>query len=122
MQLDQAERGFSFMKRRAAGYADEPGGPSAADLVNEAEEVSWPISFTSMVRSVPAAASPVTIVRAGRGADHDHAATCWKLLKNACRAPNRGRPSGDPQFQALRIAVNDEYGELVAGLEAASGR
>jgi 16S rRNA (cytosine1402-N4)-methyltransferase len=120
MQFDQAERGFSF---RASGPLDmrmEKTGPSAADLVNEADEaeladIIWRYGEERRSRRVAKA-----IVEARR---HKRIETTGELAEIVRRAVGpQGRDESDPAtrtFQALRIAVNDELGELERGLAAA---
>jgi 16S rRNA (cytosine1402-N4)-methyltransferase len=120
MQFDQADRGFSF---RASGPLDmrmERSGPSAADLVNEADEaeladIIWRYGEERKSRRVARA-----IVEARR---HKRIETTGELAEIVRRAVGpQGRDDSDPAtrtFQALRIAVNDELGELECGLAAA---
>ncbi|MBV8188515.1 MAG: 16S rRNA (cytosine(1402)-N(4))-methyltransferase RsmH [Alphaproteobacteria bacterium] len=120
MQLDQAGRGFSF---RASGPLDmrmERSGRSAADLVNEADEaeladIIWRYGEERRSRRVARA-----IVAARR---HKRIETTAELAEIVRRAAGpQGRDESDPAtrtFQALRIAVNDELGELERGLAAA---
>ena len=120
MQFDQADRGFSF---RASGPLDmrmERSGPSAADLVNEADEaeladIIWRYGEERKSRRVARA-----IVEARR---HKRIETTGELAEIVRRAVGpQGRDESDPAtrtFQALRIAVNDELGELERGLAAA---
>jgi len=119
MQFDRAERGFSF---RASGPLDmrmEKSGPSAADLVNEADEaeladIFWRYGEERHSRRVARA------VAEARGAAP---ITRTKTLADLVRRVVPRSPDGiDPAtrtFQALRIAVNDELGELERGLAAA---
>ena len=118
MQLDQAERGFSF---RADGPLDmrmEQSGPSAADLVNEYEEADLAdliYQFGEERRSRTIARAIVERRRRGR------IETTGELAELVA-AHVRGEPGIHPAtrtFQALRIAVNDELGQLSAALEAA---
>ena len=120
MQLDEADRGFSF---RSAGPLDmrmERRGTSAADLVNEADEaeradIIWRYGEERRSRKVARA-----IVEARR---HKRIETTGELAEIVRRAVGpQGRDESDPAtrtFQALRIAVNDELGELARGLLAA---
>jgi 16S rRNA (cytosine1402-N4)-methyltransferase len=120
MQVDQPERGFSF---RASGPLDmrmEQSGRSAADLVNEADEseladIIWRYGEERRSRRVARA-----IVEARR---HKRIETTAELAEIVRRAVgSQGREDIDPAtrtFQALRIAVNDELGELERGLAAA---
>ncbi len=120
MQFDQPDRGFSF---RASGPLDmrmERSGPSAADLVNEADEaeladIIWRYGEERKSRRVARA-----IVEARK---HKRIETTGELAEIVRRAVGpRGRDESDPAtrtFQALRIAVNDELGELERGLAAA---
>jgi 16S rRNA (cytosine1402-N4)-methyltransferase len=120
MQIDQAERGFSFqgdgpLDMRMSGA--EGGGRSAADIVNEASETELAdILFhygeekqSRRIARAIVAGRPIT--RTGELAD---------LVRKAL-----GYHAGmkkDPAtrtFQALRIAVNEELAELEDGLEAA---
>jgi 16S rRNA (cytosine1402-N4)-methyltransferase len=120
MQFDQADRGFSF---RASGPLDmrmERSGSSAADLVNEADEaeladIIWRYGEERKSRRVARA-----IVEARK---HKRIETTGELADIVRRAVGpKGRDESDPAtrtFQALRIAVNDELGELERGLAAA---
>ena len=121
MQLDQAERGFSFGAdgpldmRMGAGSEGE--GRSAADIVNEAEEgeladILYHFGEEKQSRRVAraiVAARPITRTA-------ELAAVVRKALGH-----NSGMKK-DPAtrtFQALRIVVNEELAELEQGLEAA---
>jgi len=120
MQLDQADRGFSFMRDGPLDMRMSRSGPSAADLVNTAEEgdladilyhygeerASRRIA-RAIVREREQNAINTTLQLAG---------IIEKCLPRA--KPGKSRPA-TRSFQAIRIAVNDEFGELVAGLEAA---
>jgi 16S rRNA (cytosine1402-N4)-methyltransferase len=119
MQLDQAERGFSF---RADGPLDmrmEQDGPSAADVVNGVdEETLAAILFhlgeerdsRRIARAVVAdrVASPFTRTR-----------QLAELVARVVRNAPKGIHPATRTFQALRIAVNDELGELLSALGAA---
>jgi 16S rRNA (cytosine1402-N4)-methyltransferase len=116
-QFDEAERGFSFSHDGPLDMRmDAHRGESAADLVNtlsQSELASILRTYgeekrAQTVARAIVAARPITrtgelaaiIERTlGRGAQHIHPAT--------------------RTFQALRIAVNDELGELERGLDAA---
>jgi 16S rRNA (cytosine1402-N4)-methyltransferase len=120
MQFDQADRGFSF---RASGPLDmrmERSGPSAADLVNEADEaeladIIWRYGEERKSRRVARA-----IVEARRQKPIETTGELAEIVRRAVGP--QARDESDPAtrtFQALRIAVNDELGELERGLAAA---
>jgi len=128
MQLDEAERGFSFradgpLDMRMEGPAAE-GRPTAADAVNSLpEEDLADIIYEygeerrarQVARAIVAARAAQPITRTGALAD-----IVRSVVKPARAA--KGQKAIDPAtrtFQALRIYVNDELGELRRGLEAA---
>jgi 16S rRNA (cytosine1402-N4)-methyltransferase len=120
MQLDEAARGFSLRFDAPLDMRMEGKGPSAADILRDAEEetiadilfhfgeerVSRRIARAIVAdrvtapyeRTLPLAEMIARVVPARRG----------ELTHPATRT-----------FQALRIAVNDELGELLRGLVAA---
>ena len=120
MQLDEGERGFSF---RADGPLDmrmEQAGPTAADLVNTVgEEELADILFQFGEERASR--------RIARAIVHDRAMTPFTRTRPLAEMIARVVPASGPRdihpatrsFQALRIAVNDELGELVRGLVAA---
>ncbi|MGF1593616.1 MAG: 16S rRNA (cytosine(1402)-N(4))-methyltransferase RsmH [Kiloniellaceae bacterium] len=129
MQLDEAERGFSF---RADGPLDmrmegpeAAGRPSAAEVVNslpEAEladiiyEYGEERRARQVARAIVAARAEKPIART-----FELAELVRGVVKPA-RTQKGGAKAIDPAtrtFQALRIYVNDELGELRRGLEAA---
>jgi 16S rRNA (cytosine1402-N4)-methyltransferase len=119
-QLDDAERGFSFMRGGPLDMRMDPSrGETAAELVARLDEDALAdvlYEYGEERRSRPIARS---IKRAqGDGLLH----TTDDLRRAVVRVIGPRRQGGsDPAtrtFQALRIAVNDELGELRALLEA----
>jgi len=117
-QLDEAARGFSF---RADGPLDmrmERDGPSAADLVNTLpeRELAGLIAGLGEERHARRVARAIVAARA-----EAPIATTLGLAEIVRRAVPRD-PSGidgaTRTFQALRIRVNDELGEIERGLAA----
>lgn len=119
MQIDEAERGFSFRFDGPLDMRMGREGRSAADLVNEAEEgvlanIIYHYGEERRSRAVARA-----IIEARRKAP----LTTTKQLADLVAGIVRGEPGGahpaTRTFQALRIAVNDELGELVRALHSA---
>ncbi|MEP3440631.1 MAG: 16S rRNA (cytosine(1402)-N(4))-methyltransferase RsmH [Sulfitobacter sp.] len=120
MQLDLAERGFSFMRDGPLDMRMSQDGPSAADLVNEAseEELANIIFLYGEERASRRIAKKIVLARAD--APITRTLELAKLVESCLPRPkpNQSHPA-TRTFQALRIAVNDEYGELWGGLMAA---
>ncbi len=120
MQLDRAERGFSFMKDGPLDMRMSQDGQSAADIVNgaTAEDIADILfhygeerASRRIARAIVAARNDAPIVSTLRLAE----------IIEGClpRAePGQSHPA-TRSFQALRIAVNEEYKELYQGLMAA---
>lgn len=125
LQLDDPERGFSF---RADGPLDMRmdglgTGPSAAELVMTLEEAKLADIIRRYGEERRARRVARAIVTARREAPIERTSQLAEIVRRAVtggRAP--GAASIDPAtrtFQALRIRVNDELGEIDRGLEAA---
>jgi 16S rRNA (cytosine1402-N4)-methyltransferase len=121
MQLDQAARGFSFRFSGPLDMRMEQAGPSAADLVNAmAERPLADLIFTfgeerqarRIARAIVAARDLAPIETTDRLAEIVRRAIGGKPNPQAIDPATR-------TFQALRIAVNDELGEIDRGLAAA---
>jgi len=120
MQIDQPDRGFSFQKDGPLDMRMGGNVPTAAELINtlpeeELANIIYRYGEERASRRVAAA-----IVRERAEAPF---ATTFELA-NCVRSVVRKSPKDkiDPAtrtFQALRIAVNDELGELERALEAA---
>jgi 16S rRNA (cytosine1402-N4)-methyltransferase len=117
MQLDLAERGFSFMRDGPLDMRMSQSGISAADLCNDADEAELAdiIYLYGEERASRRIAKAIVAARP--------LSTTGELAKivESClpRAkPNQSHPA-TRTFQSLRIAVNNEYGELAMGLMAA---
>ena len=127
MQLDQAERGFSFsndgpldMRMFAADGERAEESPSAADLVNELEQehLANVIYQFGEERRSRAIASAIVRARTEKRIERtsELAEICARVYGR--RSNDKVHPA-TRTFQALRIAVNDELGELVRALAAA---
>lgn len=119
MQLDEAERGFSFRLDGPLDMRMEQAGPSAADLVNEAEEAMLADVFYHYGEERRARAIARGIVEARRRKPFETTRELADLVARFVRADPHGPHPATRAFQALRIAVNDELGELVRALHAA---
>lgn len=120
MQLDEPERGFSFLADGPLDMRMERSGPSAADIVNrcgEPELADLIFDFGEERHSRRIARAIVKAREAG------HIMTTAELARIVERAIGRHREvdrhPATRTFQALRIAANDELAELARGLQAA---
>ncbi len=120
MQLDLAERGFSFMRDGPLDMRMGQSGPSAEDLVNDAPEEALAdiLYHYGEERASRRIARAITRERAVRRISSTLQLS-EIITNNLPRAkPNQSHPA-TRSFQAIRIAVNDEYGQLAEGLMAA---
>ena len=117
MQLDQAERGFSFMRDGPLDMRMGGDGPTAADLLNTAPEsvIADVLYLYGEERASRRIARAIVAARplSRTGQLSDIVSGCLPRPK-----PGQSHPS-TRAFQAIRIWVNDEFGQLVAGLAAA---
>lgn len=117
MQLDRAERGFSFQKDGPLDMRMGQDGESAADFVNTAEEADIAdviyrygeehrsrriARFIVAARPIQTTAELAAIVRKAVG-----------------HKPGAPKDPATRAFQAIRIHINRELDELIDGLEAA---
>ncbi len=117
MQLDQAERGFSFQKDGPLDMRMAQEGESAADFLNNTDEED----IASVIYRYGEERKSRRIARAIVAA---RPLTTTLELANIVRKALGHRPGDkkDPAtrtFQAIRIYINRELGELEDGLEAA---
>jgi 16S rRNA (cytosine1402-N4)-methyltransferase len=117
MQLDQAERGFSFREDGPLDMRMSQDGPTAADFLNNADEAE----IARVIRTYgdePKARGLARAIVAARPLTRtsELSAVCRKVL--GWHAGMKTDPA-TRTFQAIRIHVNGELGELEAGLEAA---
>ncbi|MCH2548143.1 MAG: 16S rRNA (cytosine(1402)-N(4))-methyltransferase RsmH [Alphaproteobacteria bacterium] len=119
MQIDEAERGFSFKKDGPLDMRMAQSGVTAAELVNQASEAELAdiIHHYGEEKAARRIAKAIVAAREVRPI-----ATTHQLAALVAKVVGRGKGKIDPAtrtFQALRIHVNDELGELVRALQAA---
>ena len=118
MQLDEAERGFSFMREGPLDMRMAAEGESAADLVNGLDEATLANLLFAYGEERKSRRIAHSIVAARASAPIRTTAELARLIEKAIgRKPGDAHPA-TRSFQALRIAVNDEFGQLVDGLFA----
>jgi len=122
MQVDARERGFSYSYDAPLDMRMDPGlERSAHELVNEAESRHLEMIFRDLGEERYARPIARAIVRARQKAPIDSTIALVDVITRAVPAPARfagGHPA-KRVFQALRIAVNDELGQLDAALPLA---
>ncbi|MEE4349415.1 MAG: 16S rRNA (cytosine(1402)-N(4))-methyltransferase RsmH [Pacificimonas sp.] len=117
MQLDQAERGFSFKEDGPLDMRMSSAGRSAADVVNEADEAEL-ADLIYLYGEERRARQVARALVAARPLSRTSEAAAI-IRKAAGQRPGQKTDAATKTFQALRIAVNDELGELERGLAAA---
>jgi 16S rRNA (cytosine1402-N4)-methyltransferase len=120
MQIDRPERGFSFQKAGPLDMRMGREGPTAADIVNTAEEgeiADILFHYGEERASRRIARAIVARRREGPIVTTDQLSA---IIESCLPRPKPGQVHPSTRsFQALRIAVNDELGELVRALSAA---
>ncbi|GHB01324.1 ribosomal RNA small subunit methyltransferase H [Algimonas arctica] len=118
MQIDQAERGFSFQKDGPLDMRMSRSGPTARDAVMtlHEDELSTLFKFYGEERHSRRAAQ--RIVEARGEDDINTTGQLATIIENAIGRSGKIHPA-TRIFQALRIYINDELGELYRGLCAA---
>ena len=119
MQLDQAERGFSFMREGPLDMRmEQGGGPTARDAVLHLSVDELTRVFQVYGEEKRARHVANCIVSAREQGDIATTADLAGILEKALGRRGKTHPA-TRVFQALRIFVNDEMGELYQGLCAA---
>ena len=121
MQFDEGERGFSFRSDAPLDMRMDPSGETTAEsLINELPEVELARVFFEYGEEFRSRAAAKAIVLARK---KRRIRTTHELVKVVEPVLRRGKIHPATKiFQALRIAVNDELGQLKRGLDAAIQR
>jgi 16S rRNA (cytosine1402-N4)-methyltransferase len=120
MQLDQAARGFSFLRDGPLDMRMSQAGPSAADLVNRLPEAPLADILYQLGEERASRRIARAIVADRTAAPFETTLQLAGLIERLLPRAKPGQPHpATRSFQALRIAVNDELGELARGLSAA---
>jgi 16S rRNA (cytosine1402-N4)-methyltransferase len=120
MQLDEAGRGFSFLRDGPLDMRMSSQGLSAADVVNTFEKDEIANILFELGEERRSRAIAAAIVKDRQTAPFERTGQLATLIARVL-----GQRPGDPKnpatrtFQALRIYVNDELGELERALLAA---
>jgi 16S rRNA (cytosine1402-N4)-methyltransferase len=118
MQLDQGERGFSFMQDGPLDMRMSQSGMSAEDVVNQSSEKE----LADIIYQYGDERKSRAVARAIVKAREEESITTTRQLAEIVRKVVKSKPTQiDPAtrtFQALRIWVNDELGELKRALQA----
>ncbi len=117
MQLDRAERGFSFMRDGPLDMRMSQDGPTAADLIDASTEAE--LADILYIYGEERASRRIARAIKAAGPLTSTLALAEVIEGQLPRAkPGQSHPA-TRSFQALRIAVNAEYDELYQGLMAA---
>jgi 16S rRNA (cytosine1402-N4)-methyltransferase len=119
MQLDEAARGFSFRFNGPLDMRMGRDGPSAADVVARASERELATIIVTLGEEHHARAIARAIVKARGERAIDTTGALAEIVGRIVRARDNAIHPATRTFQALRIFVNDELGELARGLVAA---
>lgn len=119
-QLDEAERGFSFMQDGPLDMRmDQTRGQSAAEWVNSAgeDEITWVLKEFGEERFAKRMARAIIAERQKQAFTRTkHLA---EVIKEANPAWEKGKHPATRAFQAIRIQVNNELGDLESVLDQA---
>lgn len=123
MQLDQAQRGFSFSHDGPLDMRMAQTGRSARDVVNEATEEELADIFFHYGEEKAARKVARAIVTARLEKPIERTRELAEIVRSAVQRyygkKSTGADAATRSFQGLRIYVNDELGELERALNAA---
>ena len=122
MQLDQAERGFSFSKTAPLDMRMSKSGISAADIVNttperELADIIYKYGEERKSRQIAAKIAAYRQVK-----PIETTTELAEIIYSVIHKTPQGIDPATRTFQALRIEVNHELDELESGLQAAVER
>ena len=120
MQIDQAQRGFSFQQKGPLDMRMSSVGISAYDIVNDyAENDLANIIYTFGEERLSRRIASAIIKERSKGSI-DSTDQLASVITTSIRSPKYGKTHPATRtFQALRIYINNELQELIDGLEAA---
>ncbi len=118
-QIDQAERGFSFMRDGPLDMRMGRSGPSAADVVNQMDERDLATIIFRLGEEKQSRRIARSIIERRLKAPFTTTLDLADLIEGALggRRGSRTHPA-TRSFQAIRMFVNDELGELAKALNA----
>ena len=119
-QLDTAERGFSFHEDAPLDMRMSQQGTTAADLVNTLDFKEFCRILSAYGEEKYAPSIVKAIIRERQIKPIETTLELAEIVK--ANVPQKVRRDGHPArktFQAIRIAVNDEFGQLERGLASA---
>ena len=120
-QLDNADRGFSFRQEGPLDMRMEKSGMRAGDFINTASEqeianVLWLYGEERASRRIARA-----IIAARKIAPIETTLALADIIRTALPRPkHKGIDPATRSFQAIRIYINDELGEIKSALPAAT--
>jgi 16S rRNA (cytosine1402-N4)-methyltransferase len=121
-QLDEPSRGFSFQKDGPLDMRmDQGAGAPISEWLNEADEHSIADALFQLGEERYSRRIARAIVAARRTAPITRTAQLAELVRGAVPRREPGRHPATRTFQALRILVNDELGELRSWLDTIPG-
>ncbi|GBR11805.1 16S rRNA (cytosine(1402)-N(4))-methyltransferase RsmH [Acetobacter oeni] len=118
-QIDEADRGFSFRVDGPLDMRMEKAGRSAADIVNTASEAELADIFHYYGEERHARRVAKTLVAARAQESFRTTAQLAAAIRAVVPSDRSGIDAATRSFQGLRIAVNDELGEIEHGLAQA---
>jgi 16S rRNA (cytosine1402-N4)-methyltransferase len=119
MQLDRAERGFSFRLDGPLDMRMGHDGPTAADIVARAPERDLAAIIATLGEERQARAVARAIVKARSEQAVDTTRALANIVARVVHMRDSAIHPATRTFQALRIFVNEELAELAHGLAAA---
>jgi len=119
MQIDEAKRGFSFRLDGPLDMRMERAGRSAADIVNATPEAELADIIYRLGEERHSRRVARAIVARRKLAPFTTTTALAETVRGAVPRAKDGIDPATRTFQALRMEVNDELGELDRGLSAA---